>query len=538
MKGASLFVKTLEDMGVEYVFGVPGDIELSLFEELSSSGIEFFTTRHEQTGAFMADVYGRLIGKPGVCFSTLGPGATNLMTGVANAYLDRSPVIAISGQLKTGEFHKDSHQYIDLETIFRPVTKQSMTIQSVKELYPKLCESFEIAETERPGPVHITLPIDVLDEEISDYQSYSKHETPAQAYDLDKVYEAIKNSTFPIIIAGNAIIRQNASKELVNFMDKYHILAFSTFQGKCAIPDNHPLYLGVISRHLKSVQRNFELADLVLNFGYDLVEGIKPSLWGNGVSKRVISFDTVPNTAEVFYKPDIEVVCNLKQCLKELCENYECTPKSYISKDPFESPEIVSEDANYRFPLRPPEVIREIRNVLGTHDIIVSDVGMHKQFVGLLFRAYHPKTVLFSNGLSSMGFSLPAAMAAKLVNPDRNVLAVCGDGGFMMNVQDLETAVRYDLPITIVIMNDSAYGLVKYAQIKKFGETYGAEFQNPDFKKLAESFGARGFNVESASDLGNILRAAVHSGKVSVVNVPIDYSEGLSVVGKGQHERR
>jgi acetolactate synthase-1/2/3 large subunit len=526
VKGASLFVKTLEDMGVEYVFGVPGDIELSLFAELSSSGIEFFTTRHEQTGAFMADVYGRLTGKPGVCFSTLGPGATNLMTGVANAYLDRSPVIAISGQLKTGEFYKDSHQYIDLENIFQPVTKRSTTIQSAKEIYPKLCESFEIAETERPGPVHITLPIDVLDEEIQDYQSYSKHETPAQAYDLDKVYEAIKNSHFPIIVVGNAIIRQDASKELVHFMDKYHILAFSTFQGKCVIPANHPLYIGVISRHSKSVQRNFELADLVLNFGYDLVEGIKPTIWETGVSKKVISFDTVPNTADAFYKPDIEIVCNLKQCLRELCENYECTPKSY-DKYRFQSSEAVPEDIDYCFPLRPPKVIREIENILGRHDIVVSDVGTHKQCVGLLFKAYHPKTVLFSNGLSSMGFCLPAAMAARLVNPDRNVLAVCGDGGFMMNVQDLETAVRYDLPITIVVMNDSAYGLVKHAQIKKFGKSHGAEFRNPDFKKLGESFGAKGFNVESANDLGDILKEAVHSGKVSIVNVPIDYSECL-----------
>ena len=534
MKGADIFVKTLEDNGVKYIFGVPGDIELSLFESLSYSDIDFFTVRHEQTGAFMADVYGRLTGKPGVCFSTLGPGAANLVTGVANAYLDRSPMIAISGQLKVDEFHKNAHQYLDLEKIFKPITKQSTVIYSAKQIPPILNKSFEIAKTERPGPIHITLPINILDEDIpnSNYESYNQQNNLAQTqtyeYDIDSVCEAIKKSAFPIIIAGNAVIRQEASEELINFIDKFQILAFSTFQGKGAIPANHRLYLGVISRHLKSVQKTFESADLILNIGYDYVEGIKPDIWETGIKKRVISIDTISNTVDRFYRPDIEIVSNLKQYLREFYKNCNCPPKSYnINKNELKSTIEVPRDADSCFPLKPHKVIAEIRNVLDVHDVIVSDVGRHKQFVGLLFKAYHPKTVLFSNGLSSMGFGLPAAIAAKLVNPDGKVVAVCGDGGFMMNVQDLETAVRYKLPITIVIINDSAYGMVKYAQLNKFGKTYGADFGNPDFKKLAESFGAKGFDVKSTSDLRSTLEEAVYSGKVSVVNVPIDYSEGL-----------
>lgn len=537
MDGAALLVKTLERLRVKYIFGIPGDTkdnkgktaEALFFKELKkSSKIKFIRTTHEQSAGFMADTYGRLTGKAGVCYTTLGPGATNIGTAIKNAHSDRSPLVCITSQLPKTSWHVDTHQFVNMKKEFSHKSKLQITIENVNEIPQKLQLAFKIAEEERPGPVHIVLPVDILDDsfnskiKISSKINRQKKNFP----NISSVIKEIKRAQFPIILVGGAVIRQNATNELIKFMGKFNIYALSTFQGKGAIPSNHPLYLGVLSRHLPKTAESIRKSDLLINIGYDYAEGIKPKIWSEGIRKKIINIDTSTRTGQKFYRPDIDIVCDYKYFFKKI-NSSNLTPKKYKYL-PFHR----FDPKNYKFskedfPIDPLNLIKKLRVLLDNQDIIIVDVGEHKQYMGLFFEIYLPKTINFSNGQSTMGFSVPGAIAAKILNKDKRVVAIVGDGSFQMTASEFITAVNYNLPITVIILNDGAYGIIKYEQEKVFGGSFGVDFRNPDFVKLAQAYGGEGFRINSAKNLTSTLKKALNSEKVAIVDVPITYKNRL-----------
>lgn len=526
MIGAELLVRTLEEHGVEYIFGVPGDIENTLFAALKDSRIQFFNVRHEQSGAFMADVYHRLTGKLGVCFSTLGPGATNMLTGVANAHQDRSAVLALSGQLARPQLTFDSHQYINLKRVFEEVTKATFIVKRARDMNADISSAIRIAKREKPGPVHVTLPIDVLDEDASGYRTVSSHQELTFNYEvqLREMYDLIKNSNKVTAIAGPGVVRANASAHLVAFLEKYNIPAYTSFLAKGVIPEGHALNCGILSRHSTKARENLGNQDLVILLGYDRIEGVEPIMWEGARATATVDETSPPDG----FVPTVEVRAPIRDVLESLTTRLDPVRKDAadIEAMRIKTP-LVTSEVEEMFPAHPAYVLKVVGELLGRDDVVVSDVGLHKQYVGMYYPAEAPNKTIFSNGLSSMGFSLPAAIAAQLVLPDQNVVAVTGDGGFQMNLQELATAVEHRLPITILIFNDGGYGMVKDRQLRQVKKTYAAQFlHNTHYAKIAEAYGAKGFRLETVKDLRANLRAAIEHRGVSVVDIPIQqYSD-------------
>jgi len=533
MNAAELMVKCLEAEGVEYIFGVPGEENAAFMMALEDSSIRFILTRHEQGAAFMADVYGRLTGRAAVCLGTLGPGATNLVTGVADGNMDRAPMLVITGQAEMTRQHKESHQAMDVVGLFRPVTKWATPIIHPDNIPEVVSKAAKLAQMEKPGACHIELADDLAEKPAKGSPIPAKPARRAVPDDkiIDRAWEAIRSARNPVIIAGNGAIRKRASKQLRLFTENTGIGVVSTFMGKGCVPrDSEHCFFTIGLQSRDQVTCAIEASDLVITLGYDLVE-YPPHFWNEGGKKKIVHIDFLPAEVDNHYSVAVEVVGDLAHALWMLNERaalsgLTCTPGrgEALRKEMLAE---FAEHGNDRTEglIRPQKAIWDVRQALGPHDILLSDVGAHKMWVARYYHCDEPNTCLISNGFCSMGFALPGAIGAKLVNPDRRVLALCGDAGFLMNVQELETAKRLGTNIVSLIWEDHEYGLIAWKQRTRYGRNVDLKFGNPDFVMLAESFGCRGFRADNAADLEGILEEAFTAGVPAVVTIPIDYRE-------------
>jgi acetolactate synthase-1/2/3 large subunit len=536
MRASDLLVRCLEYEGVEYVFGLPGEEILDVLDSLADSRIRFVPTRHEQGAAFMADAWGRLTGRAGVCLSTLGPGATNLATGVADANLDRAPLVAITGQAGRDRVHKESHQYVDIVEHLRPLTKWNTRVEMPGVVPEAIRKAFKLAELEKPGACHVEVPEDVAEEEVEgDPLSTERARRPSpDRQALQTAARLIEQASFPLIFAGNGVIRGRASRELRELAHRHGIPVVHTFMAKGSMPHDDELCL--LSAGLQArdyVSCGFDRADLIVAVGYDPVE-YAPKFWNPERKKHVVHVDFTPAEVDGFYQPAVEVVADVREALELLngLVKGEKDPGPYRALrrailDQLE--EGADDDA---FPLKPQRILRELRAVMGREDLLISDVGSHKLWIARAFPAHEPGTVLISNGYAAMGFALPAAIAARLARPERAVVAVSGDGGFLMNCQELETARRLGVTVVNVVFRDDGYNLIQWKQRTRFHREAGVAIGNPDFVALARAFGAGGFRVESARQLGPVLREALAHRGVSVVDVPVDYGENEKLTAR------
>jgi acetolactate synthase I/II/III large subunit len=533
-KASDLFVECLEVEGVEYVFGIPGEETLDLNESLANSSIAFIPVRHEQGGAYMADMYGRLTQSAGVCLGTLGPGATNLVTGVADALLDRSPLVALTGQGDLDRMHKESHQYIDVMALMKPVTKWNARLNSSHIIPEVVRKAFKVAQAQKPGPTHIELPEDVMAETVDAEPLPARTGTRSpepSAPELLKAVSIIRSAVSPIVLAGNGVARVGAAAALREFARATGIGVAETFMGKGLLDYQDPCALGTVGLQSRDYAlAGFEDADVVITVGYDLVEHA-PKNWNPGKDKTIVCIDTASAEVDEYFMTECDLIGDLYHVLSRLAEELREAPHDAgqsrlndIIIGRFET----AKDDN-AFPMQPPRALWEIRQALGPRDLLVSDVGLHKLWIARMFPAHEPNTVFIANGLAGMGIALPTAIAAKLVHPDRHVVTVNGDGGFLMNVQELETAVRLRTPIVNVIWENHQYGSIVWKQDKKFGRHFGTDFGNPDFVKLADAFGMPGFRCEGVEDFGRHLRHALTLDVPSLIVVPIDYSIDVSI---------
>jgi acetolactate synthase I/II/III large subunit len=543
MKTSDLFLRCLEAEGVEYIFGLPGEENADLMISLLDSSIKFILTRHEQSAAFMADVYGRLTGKVGVCLSTLGPGATNLTTGIANANMDRSRVLAITGQTDSNMLHKESHQNMDVITMFKPITKWNQSIRNADNIPEIVRRAFKIAQEEKAGATHIELPQDVAKQE-SRIRPIEKplevlRSQPNKSL-IEKAVRLILEAEKPLVLVGNGCIRGNASFHVRRFVEKTGICSMNTFMGKGVISDRWERHLQTIG--IKAADHALiamKEVDLVIAIGYDLVE-YSPRFWNDDISKKIIHMDFTSAEVDTYYPPTVEIAADIELTINAILTelekeknqnpNLKCFPChdvpatfKRIKKELVERVLRYANDPSY--PIMPEKLIVDVRRALDDRDILISDVGAHKLWIAKTYYTYYPNTCLISNGFASMGFALPGAIAAQLAFPERKVVAMCGDGGFLMNVQEIETAVRLKLPVIIVIWCDREFGVIALKQIDEFGKKAFTEFNNPDFVKLASSFGAIGYAVKSTVEFPDILEQAKMSKDIPVIiSVDIDYS--------------
>ncbi|MEE9203317.1 MAG: acetolactate synthase large subunit [Dehalococcoidia bacterium] len=532
MRASDLLLRCLEAEGVDYVFGLPGEETLGLLDSLSRSSLKFVLTRHEAGAAFMAGVYGRLTGRPGVCFSTLGPGATNLLTGVANAYLDRSPLVAITGQAALAKAHKEAHQYIDVVEIFRPVTKWNARIERGEAIPEMVRKAFKEAAVEKPGATHLELPEDVADEEVDGEplrHTPVEYPRPAEAA-IAQAARLIQDARYPVALAGHGVIRRGAGRRLTEFAHLLGVPVANTFMGKGAVDYRDYLSLLTVGLHDRDwVMCGLEKADVVIAVGYDQVE-YEPRLWNGGGDKKIIHIDTTPAEVDEFYQPAVEIVAEIGDALSALAEA--CPLRPGVPAGPAVLKEFVLQELeDYRyddsFPLKPQRIISDLRQALGDEDILLSDVGAHKVWLARLFPTAKTNTMVISNGLASMGVAVPGAIAAKLAFPHRQVVAVAGDGGFMMTAAELETARRLGVSFVVLVWADSGYGLISWKEMRRYEHDFGTAFTNPDFALFARSLGLPGFRIEAASQLLPTLQQAMGMGQPVVIEVPVDYSENL-----------
>src|SRR5215468_5549394 len=536
MKAADLIVQCLENEQVRYVFGLPGEEILDILDSFLESRITFIPTRHEQGAAFMADAYGRLTGRPGVCLSTLGPGATNLATGVADANLDRAPLVAITGQAGRDRIHKESHQRVDIVEHFRPLTKWNTRIETAGVIPEVIRKAFKLAASEKPGACHIEVPED-LARESTDGAPLSTERARRPSPDrqaLETAARLIEAAAFPLIFAGNGVIRGRASQELRTFARAHGIPVAHTSMAKGSMAYDDELCLLSVGLHARDyISCGFDKADLIIAVGYDPVE-YAPKFWNPERKKSIVHIDFTPAEVDSFYQPAVEVVADVREALELLNElvNGQKDPAPFVTLRRFILEQLEEEATDDSFPLTPQRILRDLRAQLRRDDILISDVGSHKLWIARTYPAYEPNTVLISNGFAAMGFALPAAISAKLVHPERRVVAVSGDGGFLMNCQELETARRLGLAIVNVIFRDGGYNLIQWKQRMHLGRESGVTFGNPDFVELARAFGARGYRVESARQLGPILAEALAHDGPSIVDVPVDYRENAKLTAR------
>ena len=532
MKAAELFVRCLENEGIEYIFGIPGEENLDIMDALLDSPIRFVVVRHEQGAAFMADVYGRLTGRAGVCLATLGPGATNLITGVADANMDHAPLVAIAGQAATHRLHKESHQVLDLEQMFQPVTKYSSRLLTPNTIPEVVRKAFKLAQTEKTGASFIEFPENVAEMEVDDHPLPVKNPLlpePASSQ-VERAVQAISEARSPLILAGNGVIRAKAWQQLADFAERLNIPVANTFMAKGVMPFRHPLTLGSAGLQAKDyVHCGFEDADVIICIGYDLVE-YHPYLWHPSRDRTIVHIDTMPAEVDAYYPVKVGVVGDIKHALLRISEL--ATPHQGHRLRPLREALIKEMNAcstDTGFPVKPQKIIWDLRTAMELEDIVICDVGAHKMWMARMFRCEVPNTCIISNGFASMGIALPGAIAAKLAFPERKVVAVTGDAGFLMNVQEIETAVRMKTPLVVLIWNDGGYGLIKWKQISQFGRTSHVDFDNPDFVRLAESFGAVGLRIGKTEELLPTLRKALESDSVTIIDCPVDYAENLKL---------
>ena len=536
MKASDLFVKCLEEEGIEYIFGVPGEENADFMMSLEKSEkIEFVLCRHEQGASFMAEIYGRLTGEPAGCLGTLGPGATNLITGVADSNMDRAPMLVLTGQGSSDRLHKESHQVMDVVHMFEPVTKWAHQIIKAENIPEVIRKAVRLARTEKPGATHVELPEDIAEHDTDAVPLTPRRFRRPVADDkiVNKAYETIKAARRPVILAGNGTIRKRASKQLRAFCEKTGIGVASTFMAKGAVDMDAPYCLFTVGLQAKDViSRAIDEADVVITLGYDMVE-YHPALWNDKRDKTIIHADFLPAEVDDHYHPEVEVVGDLAHTLWMLNERvdadggltFDLENQASARRDMQLELEQHKDDETDGS-IRPQKVLWDARQVLKPNDVLLSDVGAHKMWIARHYHCHEPNTCLIPNGFCSMGFALPGAVAASMVAKGENrVLAICGDAGFLMNVQEMETARRLNLDLTVMVWEDKGYGLIKWKQTNTFGRHTELDFDNPDWMKLADAFGWGGHHITKSADLQAGLSAALDEKGPSLVVVPIDYRE-------------
>jgi acetolactate synthase I/II/III large subunit len=531
---AQLLVSCLENESVEYVFGLPGEENLQVIDAIASSSIRFITTRDERGAAFMADTYGALTGKAGVCLSTLGPGAINLLLGVANAQLDSHPLVALTAQAGLDRLYKESHQVVDLVSLFRPVTKWGDLVTLPGSAPELIRKAFKQAQTERPGATFVILPEDVA-ERPAEGEPLPVNVPHDPSPSIDQVHRAARvlaQATHPVVLAGAGVARDQAMASLLRFSERLQVPVATTFLGKGVFPDDHPNALGTIGFMVKDYANfGFDRADVVVAVGYDLVE-YAPSQWNPARDKQIVHVHRTVAEVDANYTLAVGLQGSIGETLDEIAAERDLhplgggvPPVKKLVRDELERG--AADDA---FPLSPARIVADIREAMGRQDIVLCDTGAAKMWMARLYPTYAPNTCLISNGLATMAFALPGAFAAKLAFPDRKVLAAVGDGAFLMSAAEIETAVREQVPIVILVWVDGGYGLIGWKQDIHFGRRAAVSFDNPDFVRYAESFGARGYAIRAAGELLPTLRKALDDDAVSVIACPVDYRENARLV--------
>lgn len=535
MKASDLFVKALENEGVEYIFGIPGEENLDLLNSLKDSKIKLILTRHEQAAGFMASTYGRLTGKVGVCLSTLGPGATNFVTAAAYAQLGAMPMMMITGQKPIKKSKQGQFQIVNVVDMMQPITKFTKQIVDANNIPSLVRESIRIAQEERPGAVHLELPEDVASEDGQEYyfdssfymRPHSNDETKNQACKL--ISEAKK----PLLLIGAAANRNRVSKSLTDFINKHEIYFFNTQMGKGVVDERNPKFLGTsaISDH-DYIHCAINQADLIINVGHDVIE--KPPFFMHQNGVKVIHINNFSAKVDDVYFPQVEVVGDIASSIdsisKLLQQDHVSSPEGFANIKKSLEDNIFEKNDDLRFPIIPQRVVADVRRVMPDDGIVTLDNGVYKIWFARNYPAYQPNTLLLDNALATMGAGLPSAIGAKIVKPDKKVLTVCGDGGFMMNSQEIETAVRLKLDLVVVILRDDAYGMIKWKQAGMGFDNFGLDYGNPDFVKYAESYGAYGHRIESNHQFNTKLDECLNSKGVHIVEVPVDYSENEKVL--------
>jgi acetolactate synthase I/II/III large subunit len=537
MKASDLFVKAMEAENVEYVFGIPGEENLDLLESLRTSSIKLILTRHEQGAGFMAATYGRLTGKPGVCLATLGPGATNFVTAAAYAQLGAMPMLMLTGQKPVKHSKQGHFQIVDVVDMMKPLTKYTKQIVSADNIPARVREAFRRAIEERPGATHIELPEDIAHDETDAQVLQSSHVRRPVADEKSIVYavETITNSKRPILMIGAGANRKTTSKMLGEFIDKLGIPFFTTQMGKGVVDETHPLWLGNAALSDGDfVHRAIEHADCIINVGHDVVE--KPPFFMRRGLRTVIHVNYCSAEVDTVYFPQVEVVGDIANAvwrMKQRLERQNHWDFSYFHKvrgELFKHLSLGADDN--RFPIYPVRMVKEIRETMPDDGIVCLDNGMYKLWFARYYPCKQPNTLLLDNALATMGAGLPSAMAAKMVYPGRKVVAVSGDGGFMMNSQEIETAVRLGLNITQIVLRDNAYGMIKWKQANMKFQNYGMDMGNPDFVKYAESYGARGWRPNSVAEFREMLEKSLELPGVDLIDLAIDYSDNDRVLNR------
>jgi acetolactate synthase-1/2/3 large subunit len=527
-------VACLQNEGVEYVFGLPGEENIYLIDAMADSSIRFITTRDERGAAFMADTYGALTGKAGVCLATLGPGAINLMLGVANAQLDSHPLVAIVAQASLDKIYKESHQFVDLVSLFRPITKWGDMV-TVRAAAPEMVrKAFKQAQTERPGATFIVLPEDVAELEAEGEPltvNVPVDPAPSEAQ-VVRAAHVLERATSPVVLAGPGVARDGATDALIRFSERLGLPVATTFLGKGVFPDDHPNALGTIGFMVKDYANfGFDRADAVVAVGYDLVE-YSPSRWNPLRDKQIVHVHRTVAEVDAHYTLAVGLQASIGDSLDAIAA---ITHRHELRGQAGRAQTLVRGEldrgaGDAAFPLKPQRIVFDIRAAMEPEDIVLADTGAVKMWMARLYPTYRATTCIVSNGLATMAFALPGAFAAKLINPGRRVLAAMGDGAFLMSAAEIETAVREGVHITILVWVDGGYGLIRWKEELTLGRTAAVSFGNPDFVRFAESFGARGYVIGAADELLPTLRRALDDPAVSVIACPVDYAENAKLV--------
>ncbi|MDB2590109.1 acetolactate synthase large subunit [Candidatus Thioglobus sp.] len=536
MKASDLFIKALENEGVEYIFGIPGEENLDFLESLRDSKIKFILTRHEQAAAFMAATYGRLTGRAGVCLSTLGPGATNFVTAIAFAQLGGMPLVVITGQKPIKAGLQGKFQILDIVRMMEPLVKNSEQIIYGRQIPSLVRNAFRIAETERPGAVHLELPEDIAGEEVADDRVFPRqtiHRVFASDRAIEKAVNVIKAAKRPLLLVGAGANRKRIRQPLSDFVKKTGIMFFNTQMGKGVLSGDESNFIGTAAFSSKDyVHEAIKKADLIINVGHDIIE--KPPFIMKGDEQKVIHINFHAAQINDIYYPQVDVVGNISNSIDRINESLDechaCDREWVESIREKTRKAIHSLDNDTSFPMLPQRVVADVRKVLKDDGIVALDNGMFKLWFARHYHAYQPNTLLLDNALATMGAGLPSAMACALMYPDRQVVAVCGDGGFMMNSQELETAVRLKLNLITVIFNDSGYGMIKWKQKGQDLPDFALDFNNPDFVMYANSYGAIGHRISSSEELIPTMEKAFADGGVHVIDLPIDYSQNTKTL--------
>ena len=543
MKASDLFVKALENEGVEYIFGIPGEENLDFLNSLKDSKIRLILTRHEQAAGFMAATYGRLTGKPGICLSTLGPGATNFTTAAAYAQLGAMPMMMITGQKPIKKSKQGRFQIVDIVESMRPLTKYTHQIVNGHNIGAMVREAYRLSVEERPGAVHLELPEDIAAEETDGkiYDVVGHRRPNADLRVIKKAAEMIEAAKRPLILIGAGANRKRTSNALTKLVNQTGIPFFNTQMGKGVVDERHPKYLGTaaLSSH-DFLHVAIEQADLIVNVGHDVIE--KPPFFMRDGGAKVIHVNFFPAQVDEVYFPQLNVIGDIASSVEGLVR--EVQKKENWDFSGFDEVKIEVEarltkySNDQRYPMLPQRLVYILREELDHDDIVTLDNGVYKIWFARNYKCYSPNTLLLDNALATMGAGLPSAILAKLINPTKKVISVSGDGGFMMNSQEIETAVRLNLNLIVIVLNDNAYGMIKWKQEGMGFENFGLDYGNPDFKKYAESFGAKGYLPTSDDDFINILTSCFEEDGVHLIELPVDYSLNHSILNVLLHEKR